>query len=292
MSRKSMGKFKGHFWRQHVIIGRKSGATAIINRKRLVTDGLGSVYGNICFAGRKNKNRRFKTGTKIFKLTNDPKDSVTLPGAIKHSEAELPFTSQGTIIRTTITTTIKKLVTTTKNAVTTVTKTNVFRFQKLPPPKIIVKREIVERTRVIEPRIIRETRVVREVVRERRVPRRDPLAQSFTTDKKGAFISSVDIFMATKDPKAPLTVELRTIELGLPTLQVVTEDAQVVLLPSQINVSDDASVATRVTFPAPIPVEPETEYCIVLLAPTSIKYNAWIAKLGEKTVNTAELSDP
>lgn len=292
MSRKAMGKFKGHFWRQHVIIGRKSGATAIINRKRLVTDGLGSVYGNICFAGPKNKNRRFKTGTKIFKLTNDPKDSVTLPGAIKHSEAEAPFTSQGTIIRTTITTTIKKLVTTTKNAVTTVTKTNVFRFQKLPPPKIIKKREIVERTRVIEPRIIRETRVVREVVRERRVPRRDPLAQSFTTDKKGAFISSVDIFMATKDPKAPLTVELRTIELGLPTLQVVTEDAQVVLLPSQINVSDDASVATRVTFPAPIPVEPETEYCIVLLAPTSIKYNAWIAKLGEKTVNTAELSGP
>ena len=86
-----MGKFKGHFWRQHVIIGRKSGATAIINRKRLVTDGLGSVYGNICFAGRKNKNRRFKTGTKIFKLTNDPKDSVTLPGAIKHSEAEGPI---------------------------------------------------------------------------------------------------------------------------------------------------------------------------------------------------------
>ena len=32
------------------------------------------------FAGRKNKNRRFKTETKIFKLTNDPKDSVTLPG--------------------------------------------------------------------------------------------------------------------------------------------------------------------------------------------------------------------
>ena len=28
-----MGKFKGHFWRQHVIIGRKSGATAIINRR-------------------------------------------------------------------------------------------------------------------------------------------------------------------------------------------------------------------------------------------------------------------
>ncbi len=186
MSRKAMGKFFGNFYTNHVIIGRTSGATARISRKRLVTDGLGSIYGNISFAGEKNKNHRFKTGTKIFKLTNDAKDSVTLPGAIKHSEAEVPFTSSGTIIRTTITTTIKKLVTTTNNAVTTVTKTNVFRFQKLPPPKIIRKREIVERTTVVEPRIIRETRVVREVVRERPVPRRDPLAQSFTTDKKGA----------------------------------------------------------------------------------------------------------
>ena len=153
MSRKAMGKFKGHFWRQHVIIGRKSGATAIINRKRLVTDGLGSVYGNICFAGRKNKNRRFKTGTKIFKLTNDPKDSVMLPGAIKHSEAD-PFTSQGTIIRTTITTTIKKLVTTTKNAVTTVTKTNVFRFQKLPPQRSLSREKLLKEHELLNPELL------------------------------------------------------------------------------------------------------------------------------------------
>ncbi len=292
MSRKAQGKFFGNFYSNFVIIGRKSGAVATIRRKRLITDGIGSLYGNIAFAGEKNKNSRFKTGTKVFKLTNDNKDTVALPGAIKHSEAEAPFTSQGTIIRTTLTTTIKKLVTTTKNAVTTITKTNVFRMQRLPPPQIIIRREVVERTRIIEPRIIRETRVLRERVIEREVPRRDPLAQSFTTDKKGAFISSVDIYMATKDNKAPLTVELRTIQLGLPTLQVVSQEAQVVLQPSQVNVSDDASVATRVTFAAPVPVSPETEYCIVLLSPTSTKYNAWIAKLGEKTINTAELSGP
>jgi hypothetical protein len=292
MSRKAQGKFFGNFWSNYVIIGRKSGAVATVSRKRLMTDGIGSLYGNIAFAGPKDVNARFKTGTKVFKLTNDSKDTVALPGQIKHSDAEAPFTSSGTITRTTLTTTIKKLVTTTKNAVTTVTKTNVFRMQRLPPPQIIVRREIVERTRVIEPRIIRETRVLRERVVVRPVPRRDPLAQSFTTDKKGAFISSVDIYMATKDRRAPLTVELRTIQLGLPTLQLVSQEAQVVLQPSQINISDDASVATRVTFSAPIPVEPETEYCIVLLAPTSIKYNAWIAKLGEKTVNTAELSGP
>lgn len=274
MSRQQQGKFFGNFWSNFVIIGRTSGAVAQVKRKRLISDGVGSLYGNIAFAGPKNKNRRFKTGTKIFKLTNDNKDTDPLPGALTHSDAETPFTSSGTIIRTTLTTTIKKLVTTTKNAVTTVTKTNVFRMQKLPPPQIIVRRIVINRTRII------------------RVRRRDPLAQSFTTDKKGAFISSVDIYMATKDNKAPLTVELRTIELGLPTLQLVSQEAQVVLQPSQVNISDDASVATRVTFSAPIPVEPETEYCIVLLAPTSVKYNAWIAKLGEKTINTAELSGP
>lgn len=274
MSRQQQGKFFGNFWSNFVIIGRTSGAVAQVQRKRLISDGVGSLYGNIAFAGPKNKNRRFKTGTKIFKITNDNKDTDPLPGALTHSDAETPFTSSGTIIRTTLTTTIKKLVTTTKNAVTTVTKTNVFRMQKLPPPQIIVRRIVINRTRII------------------RVRRRDPLAQSFTTDKKGAFISSVDIYMATKDNRAPLTVELRTIELGLPTLQIVSQEAQVVLQPSQVNISDDASVATRVTFSAPIPVEPETEYCIVLLAPTSVKYNAWIAKLGEKTINTAELSGP
>jgi hypothetical protein len=98
--------------------------------------------------------------------------------------------------------------------------------------------------------------------------------------------------MATKDNKAPLTVELRTIDLGLPTGQLVSLEAQVVLDPSQVKTSDDASVATRVTFSAPIPVLPETEYALVLLAPTSDRYNAWIAKLGEKTVNTKELSGP
>ena len=292
MSRKQQGKFFGFFFSGFVIIGRTSGAVATIKSKRLIADSVGSIYGNIAFAGPNDKNARFKTGTKVFKLTSSSKDSVALPGQIKNSDAEAPFTSQGTIRRTTLTTTQTKLTTTTRNAVTTVTKTNTFRFQKLPPPVIIKKTEIVERTRVIEPRIIKTKVIERERIIEREVPARDPLAQSFLTDKKGAFISSVDIYMATKDRKAALTVELRTMELGTPTTTIVSPEAQVVLQPSQVNVSDDASVATRVTFASPIPVLPETEYCIVLLSPTSVKYNAWIAKLGEKTVNTAELSGP
>ena len=58
-------------------------------------------------------------------------------------------------------------------------------------------------------------------------------------------------------------------ELGTPTLVQVQEFAQVVLDPSQINISEDASVATNVKFPSPIYLEPDNEYCVVLLAPTT-----------------------
>ena len=124
-------------------------------------------------------------------------------------------------------------------------------------------------------------------------PRRcDPLAQSFTTDSSsGCLLTAVDIFMANKDAKQKLRVELRTVELGTPTTQVVQEFAAVTLKPSQVNTSTDGTVATNVKFPSPIWLEPDTEYALVLLAPTSDLYESWIAKMGEKTVNTTTLPD-
>ena len=117
----------------------------------------------------------------------------------------------------------------------------------------------------------------------------DPLAQSFTTDSDGGYITSVDIFMGNKDESSPLQVQLRTMELGTPTRSLVSDDAQVTLEPNQIQTSRTADVPTRVTFPSPIYVEPNTEYAIVLLAPSSDQYEAWVARMGEKTVNTSTL---
>ena len=52
----------------------------------------------------------------------------------------------------------------------------------------------------------------------RRHLHRDPLAQSFTvTEPEGIFLTSVDLFFATKDPGAKIFVEIRTVELGTPT---------------------------------------------------------------------------
>ena len=80
-------------------------------------------------------------------------------------------------------------------------------------------------------------------------------------------------------------------ELGTPTLIQVQEFAQVVLDPSQINVSEDASVATNVKFPSPIYLEGGQEYCIVLLAPTTNNYEAWISRMGDPTIETQSLPD-
>ena len=118
---------------------------------------------------------------------------------------------------------------------------------------------------------------------------KDPLAQSFTVDETGAFLTSVDLFFANKDEAEKLTVEVRTVELGTPTDQLVDDFSRVTLEPSQINTSSDGTVATNVKFPSPIYLEPNTEYAIVLLAPTTNQYESWIARMGERTVNTTTL---
>jgi hypothetical protein len=124
-----------------------------------------------------------------------------------------------------------------------------------------------------------------------RVRRGDPLSQTFTTDAQGGFVKSVDIWMQSKDLNINLFVEIRTVELGIPTGILVDEKARVELTPSQVVTSNDADNAayTRAEFECPIYLEPDTEYAIVLLAPQSVNYNAWIARVGEKTVATSSL---
>jgi hypothetical protein len=132
----------------------------------------------------------------------------------------------------------------------------------------------------------------------------DPLAQSFSVgglteeqsgnkpneDANGVYLTAVDVFFASKDPNnAPLTVEVRTMELGTPTRNVLGKPT--VLNPEDISISDDASVPTKVTFEYPIYLEPNKEYAIVMLAPQSDQYEVWIAEMGEKTIETAFLPD-
>lgn len=123
------------------------------------------------------------------------------------------------------------------------------------------------------------------------VRRNDPLAQSFTTDEEGGFLSSVDLWFFEKDPNENLFVEIRPLSLGLPTGSPLVDHARVELIPDQIQTSKDASQATKVIFSSPIYLEPNSEYAIVLLAPKSKKYFAWTAKKGDKNVSLTDLPD-
>ena len=118
----------------------------------------------------------------------------------------------------------------------------------------------------------------------------DPLAQTFRVDETtGIFITSVDVFMQTKDEELPLTLQVRTVETGLPTSKILPFSV-VVLDPSEVNVSEDASIPTTFRFESPIYLTGEQEYALVLVTPAE-NYNCWISRMGEVDISTANLPD-
>ena len=127
----------------------------------------------------------------------------------------------------------------------------------------------------------------------------DPLAQSFFVDETGAFLSSIDLYFYEIDETEKLTVQIRTVELGTPTNQVVQDYAEVTIDPSQLDSSNnsiiktsaDASVATNIKFPSPIYLEAGQEYAIVLMAADSIKYKVWTSVMNEVTIETKNLAE-
>ena len=117
------------------------------------------------------------------------------------------------------------------------------------------------------------------------------MAQSFRCDESGAFLSSVDIYFGTKDDSQPVTVQLRTMELGTPTDILAADYAEVIVPSSDITVSNDASVATNIKFPSPIYLDAGTEYALVLLSPGTTKYTVWISRIGDITIETRDLGE-
>ena len=131
----------------------------------------------------------------------------------------------------------------------------------------------------------RNTRI-REVIIERF--NWDPLAQSFFTYgvTGGCFITSIDIWFETKDSTIPISLELREMINGYPSPQKQTDPGLVVILdPANVNTSSDSSVSTKFTFPAPVYLEEDRDYCFVLNS-NSNNYNVFTSKMGETSFET------
>jgi len=238
------------------LIGETSGTEATVTNMDLMSDNWGDVLGAFFFRDPNQTPKPsvlFYTGKKTFRLTANTTGAFVPPGSTAlASDASGTYSGTGTIL-------------------TQVTGTVGVRN---PPEPAQKPNEITTTVNVNQ---------TSSTVRQE-APYRDPLAQTFTVDETGAFLTSFDVYFYKKDPNAKVFVELREVELGTPTSFLVQGYAQVALNPNDITTSDDASVPTTINFPSPVYLESGKEYAIVFLSPGSDEYEMWVATMGQKNV--------
>jgi len=115
----------------------------------------------------------------------------------------------------------------------------------------------------------RTTRTVmsREVQQGRRS--KCPLAQTFfvkdnmTREADALYLSGLDLYFKRKSPTNGITIQIREVENGYPAWEVVAFGKKH-LRSSEVNISDDGTVPTSVIFDAPVRLDAEKEYSIVI----------------------------
>ena len=274
----NLEKYSGYIVRGAKLTGQSSGAVATVTSVNLNSDNWGDLIGAFFF---RNANvtpkppNLFTVGTKTFRVTSSADGTIPIPGAAAlSSSASGTYLGSGTVL-------------TQQNNVVQV------RNPPRPPQR---ENEIEVRTSTETTRSEQLVRVFggrrrRNWRRRRRRGRKDPLAQSFTVDGSGAFLTSFDVYFAAKDETAKLTVQLATVELGIPTINLVQDFTEVVLEPKDINISGDASVPTTIRFPSPVFLPPDEEYALIFLCPQSDKYEMWVSTMGQKSIKTTQLPD-
>jgi hypothetical protein len=117
---------------------------------------------------------------------------------------------------------------------------------------------------------------------------RDPIAQTFYVEGMpfGCYATNLDVYFRTKSSSAPITLQLREVVNGYPGNRVIPF-GEVTLNPADVSVSETAATATTFTFPSPVYLQNNTEYCFVLLpAGNNPDYNIWVSELGENELGT------
>jgi len=243
-----------------IIRGQTSGAEATIISVDLISDSVGSLTGSFRIPNPTvTGNPKFDTGRSTLRLTNSATNSQ-IPGSIQ-SFAESIFYSQGT------TDVSQNTTLSIRNAEVEVDTT--FVESKNVNFSVTLNQEAVDPPPPPRPR------------------GRDPLAQTFTVwDDTGIFVTKVDIFFRKKAKDLPVMVEIREVELGQPTKKILPF-SKVDVLPAQINISEDSTLATTITFEAPVYLESKKEYALVLLSDTT-EYEVWISQMGEIDISTLE----
>ncbi len=135
----------------------------------------------------------------------------------------------------------------------------------------------------------------REWTEFERIPEPDPLAQTFLVQKQAGRsdfinITSIDIFFKQKDATRGVTLELREVDDGgYPTSQVLPF-SRCYKTSAEVNVSSNASAATKFTFPSPVTLKTGREYAITLTPDNNTPdYRVWTAIAGVPDVTNTNL---
>jgi len=214
----------------------------------LVTDTNGALSGTFAIPDPTNdSNPRWRTGQRVFRLTSSSTNSQT----DVETSAEADYIARGsleTVQNTIVSTRVASTIRQTTNDTRNITRTS--------------------------------TRTTSEVIQWI-----DPIAQTFLIDDTGGvFVTSIDTYFQSKDSNIPVTLQIREVVNGYPSRTIVPF-GEVVLNPSSVNISDDATTVTKFTFPSPVYLQEKTEYCFCLLSNCN-NYNAFVATLGETQIGS------
>ena len=214
----------------------------------LITDASGAVSGTFAIPDpTNNSNPRWRTGQRVFRLTSSSTNSFN----DVETSAEADYIARGSLE------TVQNTIVSTRE------------------PQLV--RQTVNDTR----NITREsTRTTSEVIAWI-----DPIAQTFLVDDVGGvFVTSIECYFQSKDANIPVTMQIREVVNGYPSRTIVPF-GEVVLNPSSVNISADATTATKFTFPSPVYLQEKTEYSFCLLSNCD-SYNAFVATLGETQIGS------
>jgi len=261
LSNEPQGEYSGWVESDMILVGESSGAQATITNVRLVSDLSATIIGSFYIPNpNTNIHPRFEAGSKVLTLLNNDQNDQNNATTI----AEEGFSSSGTLE------TVQENIISVRNA------------------RIESKKEFEERavSRTTGTQVVATNTISSSTTTTRICGWWDPLAQSFLVDDEtGVFLTSCDVFFRSKDDlDVPVTFQLRTMQGGFPTQDVIPL-SEIVLEPSEVQTSGDGSVATNVQFKAPVYLEGGKEYCICILS-VSTKYSVYISRVGENDLIT------
>ena len=221
----------------------------------LTTDAAGTASGIFALpTPTVDTNPRWRVGKRVFRLTSSS-TNVKTEGLVTTS-AETDYTAKG-------------LVQTVQGTVMSTRETTVQRTTQTDSSQIIGATG---------------TRIVRDETGTWF----DPVCQSFMVDQtNGIFVSSIEVYFATKSSTLPVTLQIRTMTNGYPTTTVVPFGQQTVDA-ADITVSTDASEATKFTFPSPVFLQNGIEYAFCVIT-NNTDYTMYTSRLGQTTLDGSRL---